>query len=275
MDKNSIIGIVLIFLIFFGFSIYNNKRNDKVFKAEVAYADSLYTAGNLTESRSAYITALSYKPKDQHAISRVTELNGKILPVGQSQEVSTDTIASTNPAQQTGPAQKDPMAYGAFSIAAEGKDSLFTIENSKVKLTVSTKGGRVYSAELKDYTSYDSLPVVLFSGDSTVFGYNFFTNDNKAIRTNDLYFTPGSSENHIVVKDKPCELKMRLPASQGGYIEYTYTMYPDNYMIDFGTKFVSLSDVVQKKRFKYYTGLEDVSASAGERKDKRGKTIQD
>ena len=78
MDKNSIIGIVLIFLIFFGFSVYNNKRNDKVFKAEVAYADSLYNAGNLTEARNAYITALSYKPKDQRTISRVTELNGKI-----------------------------------------------------------------------------------------------------------------------------------------------------------------------------------------------------
>jgi YidC/Oxa1 family membrane protein insertase len=245
MDKNSIIGIVLIFLIFFGFSVYNNKRNDKYFKAEVEYADSLYNAGNLTESRSAYITALGYKPKDQHAINRVTELNGKIGGAEKSPEKGTDTTAVVTE-KNIPVAVTDSLAYGAFSNAFKGKDSLLIIENNKIKLEISTKGGRIYSAEIKGYTTFDSRPVKLFSGDSTVFGYNFFTVDNKAIRTNDLYFTPVSTENPVVVSDKPASITMRLPASGGGFIEYTYTLHPDDYMVDFGTKFVSLSEVMMK-----------------------------
>ncbi len=65
-------------------------------------------------------------------------------------------------------------------------------ETDKIDLKISLKGGRIYSATLKDYTTHDSLPLILFSGDSTVFGFNFFTADNKAIQTNNLYFTPVS-----------------------------------------------------------------------------------
>ncbi|MCK7531019.1 MAG: hypothetical protein MZV63_08245 [Marinilabiliales bacterium] len=39
-----------------------------------------------------------------------------------------------------------------------------------------------YSVLLKEYKTHDSLPVVLFNGDSTVFGYKFFTADNKPIK---------------------------------------------------------------------------------------------
>jgi hypothetical protein len=34
---------------------------------------------------------------------------------------------------------------------------------------------------LKNYTTHDGRPVVLFDGDSTVFGFKFFTVDNKPI----------------------------------------------------------------------------------------------
>jgi len=78
MDKNTITGIVLIFLIFLGFSFYNNQRTGKAFRAETEYADSLYTAGNYDDAREAYIRALGYKPKDQPTIDRVVELNNKL-----------------------------------------------------------------------------------------------------------------------------------------------------------------------------------------------------
>jgi len=246
MDKNSITGIILIFLIFIGFSVYNNRKTEKLFKAEVAYADSLYIAGNLTDSRTAYLVALNYRPKDQHAIDRVSELNGKIEKPKSAEEKTVDSSKVSVDSVKKISSGKDSLAYGAFSIARNGKDSLYTIENNKIKLLVSAKGGRIYSAEIKDYTAFDSVPVMLFSGDSTVFGYKFFTADNKAISTNDLYFTPATAETHIVVNNKPASLVMRLPSSQGGYIEYTYTLHPDDYMIDFGTRFVSLTDVIAK-----------------------------
>ena len=71
--------------------------------------------------------------------------------------------------------QVDSSQFGAFSNAAFGENHFITLENNKVELKISLKGGKVYSARLKDYRTYDSLPLILFSGDSTVFGFNFFT----------------------------------------------------------------------------------------------------
>lgn len=78
MDKNTVIGLVLILGIFVGFSIYNNKRTEKIFKTEVAFADSLYSAGDYTKARDAYLVALGYRPKDQATMAKVAELNGKL-----------------------------------------------------------------------------------------------------------------------------------------------------------------------------------------------------
>ncbi len=246
MDRNSIIGIILIILVFVGAAAYNGNRTNKFFKQEVEYADSLYNNGNLTEARNAYLSALSYKPKDEYVLNRIAELTPRVEKPQDQNAVSSDTTAKDIAKTIVPYSGNDSLAYGAFSIACCGKDSIYTIENNKIRLSVSARGGRIYSAEIKNYTTWDSLPVVLFSGDSTVFGYNFFTSDNKAIRTNNLYFAPASENAHIVVGDKPESLVMRLPSSQGGYVEYTYTLYPDNYMIDFGTQFVRLDDVIAK-----------------------------
>ncbi|MBE0668740.1 MAG: hypothetical protein IH593_13850, partial [Bacteroidales bacterium] len=97
MDKNTITGLALIFAIFFGFSIYNNQKTGKIFNAEIATADSLYAAGDYSEAREAYIAALGYRPKDQKAIARLTELNGRMgmnTAVADTQPVKslTDTV---------------------------------------------------------------------------------------------------------------------------------------------------------------------------------------
>ena len=243
MDKNTIIGIVLIFLIFFGFSIYNNKKTEKIFNKEIAVADSLYTAGNYPDARDSYIIALGYRPKDQKAIARLTELNGKLgLTPGTLQpetEATSDTLVKVTAASKT-----EMGAYGVFSGEARGEEKFYTIENSKILLTISSKGGRIYSALIKDYKTHDGRPVILFNGDSTVFGYNFFTLDNKAIRTNDLYFTLVDDDQHVVVTDKPQSIKVRLLADNGASIDYIYTLHPDDYMIDFETQLASMSSVI-------------------------------
>ena len=95
-----------------------------------------------------------------------------------------------------------------------GENEFITLENNKVELKISLKGGRVYSARLKDYRTYDSLPLILFSGDSTVFGFNFFTADNKAVQTKNLYFKPVSEEKSFIVSSQPQSVSLRLMAGR-------------------------------------------------------------
>ena len=247
MDKNTITGIALIFLIFLGFSLYNSQRTKKAFEAETEYADSLYSAGSYDQARESYIRALNLRPKDQTTVNRVIELNNKLgLGTQTSQPELTQTAGDTTAAvaQVKATATADSTALGVFSGSARGDNEFYTIENDLIILTVSSKGGRAYSALLKEYRTHDSLPVVLFNGDSTVFGYKFFTVDNKLISTNDLYFKAENYTGPVTVTDQPSSLTMRLPADNGAYIEYIYTVHPGDYMVDFETRFSGMGSVI-------------------------------
>ena len=75
MDKNTITGIILIFAIFIGFSIFNGNKMNKSYKQVVAVADSLYAEGDLENARAEYINALRYKPNQPEAVAKVNEIN--------------------------------------------------------------------------------------------------------------------------------------------------------------------------------------------------------
>ena len=247
MDKNTITGIALIFLIFLGFSLYNSQKTKKLFEAETEYADSLYTAGSYDQARESYIRALNLRPKDQNTVNRVIELNNKLGQNTQTQQpeipqTAGDTTAGTTQVKPI--ATPDSTALGVFSTSAKGDNEFYTIENDLITLTVSSKGGRAWSALLKDYRTHDSLPVILFKGDSTVFGYKFFTVDNKLINTNDLYFKAENYTGPILVTDQSSSLTMRLPAENGAFIEYVYTVHPGEYMVDFETRFTGMGSVI-------------------------------
>jgi len=250
MDKNTIIGIILIFLIFIGFSLFNTSRLNKSYNKAVEAARTEVAGGNLEKARTEYINALRFKPNDQEALAKLNELNLK-LGITPDTHIQDSLNALAEPARQEAPgtpsvqpAPQDGSRYGAFSDAAKGEDDFITLENNKLELKISLKGGRIYSARLKDYTTHDSLPLILFSGDSTVFGLNFFTSDNKAIQTNDLYFKPSTDQKSFVVTDDPVTVSLRLPAGEEKYIEYKYTLAHDKYSIDFDVMFKNLEGIL-------------------------------
>jgi len=147
--------------------------------------------------------------------------------------------------------------YGAFTAASQGEDAYYTIENDLIKVELSAKGGRVFSVELKDYVTFDSLPLLLIDSDTTLFGLEFFTS-NRRIFTNDFYF-------HAYVNGQPyqggqsltagegesIELSMRLytsdksgTANPNQYIEYVYGISGNDYMVDFQINLIGMRDVI-------------------------------
>jgi YidC/Oxa1 family membrane protein insertase len=245
MDKNTITGIILIFAIFIGFSVYNGSRMNKAYNNAVKEAEKEVAAGNLEKARTYYVNALRLKPNQPEALTKLEELNAKLgISTGAA---ATDTTAVSGKPKQLAlqvSAASDSSQYGPFASNAKGKDEFITLENNKIRLQISAKGGRIYSALIKDYKTFDGRPVILFTGDSTVFGFNFFTVDNKAIRTNELYFRPADTAKSVIVTDKPGSLIMRLYASPEKYIEYSYTLAPDRYSISFDASFRNLDGII-------------------------------
>jgi len=247
MDRNTITGIILIFAIFIGAGIYNNSRVNTGYKNAILAAEQSYSKGDLLSARSEYINALSFKANQPDAVAKLNEINLKLGIVTGTQKA--DSVLSQKPNSEvpiTNPSvvPVDINQYGIFAKAAIGENEFITLENNKVELKISPKGGRVYSARLKDYKTFDGQPLILFSGDSTVFGFNFFTVDNKAVQTNNLYFIPVSDQKSFVVNSQPQSVSLRLFAADDKYIEYTYTLAPDKYSVDLNVAFKSMEGII-------------------------------
>ncbi|MFC2090490.1 membrane protein insertase YidC [Bacteroidota bacterium] len=206
MDRNSIVGIVLIGVILIGYSLITKPQRE-------AQQEALRRNDSIAQLER--IRAQEYTNQNQ------------------PENIPSATDATDSPIEAS--IDRD---FGVYANAAIGKSEFITLENKLLALTFSTKGGKPYTARLKKYFTHDSLPVILFDGDSSKFDLQFFS-DGRRINTSDLYFVPSTAAN-MKVNDQSKTLTMRLDISSDAYIEYSYTMYPGKYMIDFDMKLVGL-----------------------------------
>jgi len=156
MDRNSIIGLILIFVILVTFA-YINQPDEGELRALKQKQDSIELVRLKQDSVNASI-----------ALEQMDSVSTTNL---------TDSTSQTN-------------QFGMFSRYANGTEEFTTIENKELKVILTNKGGRVYSVELKNHKRSDKSPLVLFDGADNEFYYSFATKDAKAISTKDLYFNP-------------------------------------------------------------------------------------
>lgn len=140
--------------------------------------------------------------------------------------------------------------FGIFATSAEGEEKTITIENKFQKLTFNTKGGFLHKVELKEYKTYDSLPLIMFDTTTALFDLSFLA-ENRAVKTSQLYFKPYlngqvfTGDNLVVGEGDSVVLAMRLLTdAPEKYLEFEYTIHFDNYMLDFDFRTVGLKDVI-------------------------------
>ena len=215
MDKNTVTGLLLIVAIFIGYGIWSRPSKEEIAQMQ-RERDSMIVVKHAEQERLA------------EEIRRAEE-QAK-LPI---QGIAGDSL------RQRGLQDK----FGAFSQAADGENRFVTMENELMKVLFSTKGGRPYSVILKNYTRFDKSPLVLFDGDSTVFGFKFFA-QNRSITTNDLYFEPQTENAHIQATGDSTTLVMRLNAGENTCIEYRYTMKPNDYQMGFDVRLSNINQLL-------------------------------
>ncbi len=171
----------------------------------------------------------------------------------QSDETKTEQI-STNETQQaitTDVAVNDSLKQiqlknqlGAFSYGAmNGKEGETTIENELIKLTISNKGGEITNVLVKNYQTYDSLPLHIIKDKNASFNINFGTTDNRILNTKDLLFIPSKTKN-----GENTVLSMKLKVSESQYLEYRYEIKPNDYKIDFAVRSQGLGTVINSSQ---------------------------
>ena len=198
-DKNSIIGITLIVVIFVWMMINSQKdaQKEQALKAKQEKID-----------------------KEKKALEAKTK------------QVTT-TIADTT-VNDTVKLQKLQGALGSFAYSAtlpSAKEGFTTVENDLVKLTIANKGGYISEAILKKYEKFkkgSGQLVELIKNNNADLNIALKTVDNRQLNTKDLFFEPTLTKvggNQV--------LSMKLKAGANEYLEYKYVLKPNDYLVDF------------------------------------------
>ena len=213
MDKNSVIGTLLIGAIIIGYMAYTAPSQEEIAKANAEK--------EAAEAKQA--------EKDQLAQeSKTIEMEAAKVASEAPIVVDTNQIAVAE-------VQDKP-----FNISRTAENEYFIIENDFIKVTISSLGGRVSNVELKNYQTHDSLPLIILDEDHSKFGLLLFV-DNKYVETSKLQFeTNGSSFN--VREGESNSIAMRHYASETEYIEFTYTLAGNSYEVNSKINLVGINN---------------------------------
>ena len=210
MNKNTIVGFVLIGVILFGFTWFQSKQYEK----QVAYQaqlDSIARAERLEQYRADSIA-------------------GK-LPVA---DTSAGESFQTSSAVAAAPVSiyKDSL----LEVAHNAAEHFYKIENDKIAVECAARGAQPYSVRVKDYKTYDSTDLYLFKPGESEMGVGIYAGEN--INTKDFVFQLAEKTDTSVV--------MRLPFRNGGYIQQKYTLKPGSYVVSNVLSFVGMDGIIPR-----------------------------
>ena len=187
MNKNNIIGFLLIAVVLIGFSWYNQPSAE--------------------EQRTAFVQDSIAKAK--HA------------------EMEKASKAAAAKRQTNAKAKVEADSTALFYSALKGQAKKIVLKNEKVELTLNTKGATVEKAVIKGYVGHnlqvkdgsaDAKDVTLFDGNDQSLKFMLEAKEANII-TSDLYFTPSN------VTDK--SVTMTAVADEGKTLTLTYTLGDD------------------------------------------------
>ena len=158
MNKDTVIGFVLIALVLIGFSWWNQPSAEQI--EEARKQDSIAAV------------------MQQKAVEAKKEAD-KQVKADIDSAVAADTTA-------------------LFHAALSGTSQKVVLSNAKLALTLDTKGGVIRKAVIKDFKSIDGQPdVTLFDGQDQSLNF-MLAGKQENILTEDLYFTPSEQTDSTV-----------------------------------------------------------------------------
>lgn len=131
------------------------------------------------------------------------------------------------------------LKYGSLAHTANGEINNYFLENEKLKISISNKGGRINSVIVKQgsggkkFSTYDNRELEIFNSDSSSFNLNFST--GISINSKDLFFK--------VVESSSKKITMRLEISSRNYVDFIYNL-GNEYLVDFDINLVGMNEII-------------------------------
>ena len=231
MDRNQIIGWILIVGILIGYfalnssqeiQVQNNETNKSSQDSTLVDSNSKPNENVTNTSSSQLISAVEAGPQDSALTERLNEIM--------------------------------KSKYGIFAGSAEKKPEEVILENNKIRLHINTNGAYVSKAVLKEYRSYKDYSadqfneLIIFEGEGNhqAINFNHFNTSRQEFNhsTRDFKFAP--STDGLTVNEGSKSITFSLKADDGkGKIDYVYTLKADDYLVDFNINIIGLSDAIE------------------------------
>ncbi len=201
MDKNQLTGVLLILLIFIGWSWFTQPTPEQL-ALEKRSRDSIEMAQRLENEP-------------------ILEAEKPVL------SIQDDSLAQA----------KIKSSYGSFGEAAIGNAEIISLENDQLKIDFSTKGGAISQALLKDYkkvisdSSHNETKTDLFLLEDDKNRFNYVIDAaGREMNSSDLFFKANKQGNSI---------EFTLEAADGAYLKQKYTLN-EGYDLDYSVSFNGL-----------------------------------
>lgn len=220
MDKNTLTGLSLIFLLMIGWFFFTMPSEEERAQQqrERAIQDSL-----------AQVEQMRQDSLDQLAESQEAE-----NPRPQAEFRENGQTRQATPQQ------------GMFSSSPVTEEQRFVVQTPLYEVEFTNKGAGPSSFQLKRYDTWSGQPVQLIS-DTTHSTYNvgFLSTENYNVETQDMLFRQVNAGSSITIaQGNSREIIYELPLDDNRKIVYTYTLNGDNYEVDLDIRFVGLSQYV-------------------------------
>ena len=257
MDKNTILGMLLMAGVIFGF-MWLNKPSEAELARQREQAEQMAASERQLSADNNLLTVDSVSPAElQTIVSTVrrfgvadstgcytlsasdatitlatdgTTIGGYVM-ADDTKVPMTDILTSDYKGLPEATAAKavanlrgalaSVARYQGFARYLSGTDQTVTLENSLVKLDITTKGGMISRAALKNYQRYDSTAVTLMAPDTDSYSFTLMT-ANQRLDTREFYFTPVAESDTSVV--------MQLNLGDGAVWGIRYVLQPDSYI---------------------------------------------
>ncbi|MDD2475971.1 MAG: membrane protein insertase YidC, partial [Dysgonamonadaceae bacterium] len=223
MDKNTIIGFLLIAVVMIFFMI-SQRPNAEQLAQRARMQDSIQQLE--AERARMQVEEISINADStEDSSNSLTDFFGKESFISEDTSSVVENIAIMEEPADT---VKTTVKRG------NAPEEFITIENEDLRLKVSTKGGWIYSAELKDFKRYDKDTLFLFKADETRFNLELFNKKSVRLNTESETFKP-------ILSDNGKTLTMRLGYTDDQYVDFVYTLPRSGYLINFDIRINGMS----------------------------------
>ncbi|MBO4645769.1 MAG: membrane protein insertase YidC [Bacteroidales bacterium] len=238
MDKNTIIGLLLIFGLFLGYSFYTSNQSKKNREEQMKAAEATAKAKAAQDSTTIKIT--------EDTIAQSTS--------------DTSVVATSDTIQETAA----PVSNSVLGYTGDRQND-FVVKTKKAEYHFARTGGYLKKVVFPDIYKYTpknepKQPLVLFDDGSNQLSLSLpvMDNDRSTVSTSDCYFT--AEQDTVNITSGKGHLKLYLHPLMAGdstasntidknaYILFDYTFTADDYMFDYSVSFVNMSPYMQKKK---------------------------